>query len=187
MGVVLDIIFSNLIRASIILLVLIAMVNLNNSLFRQNERVVLNTTVASTVETIVNDVKLAGYGASTSKLFAKADSVEMSFYSDLGNDGSVKTVRYYLTGASGTHRILYRTLNAGTAFEIARDVVLFRLSYYSITGTSISGTNVSGVKSIKITLTIESGQKLVSKYSGVSDSLTYQSATWEGQIFPSGL
>lgn len=192
MGVILDIIGSFIVRASVVLLVITAMVNLNNSLFRQTERVALNDQVLGAVETISNDLSLAGYGLSTSKVFAVDDSIETSFSADLDNDGTTEIVRYYLgAGASGSHRILYRTLNAGTAFEIARDVILLRFYYYNITGGTVTGTNgtipANTIKSVKVSITIESNHKLNSIYSGSSDSTSYQKAVWEGHIFPKNL
>jgi hypothetical protein len=186
MVVILDILYSFIVRGSIVLVVLITMVNLNNALFRFTERASLNETVSSASETISNDLRLAGFRAS--KTFAKADSIEASFYADLDNNGTAETVRYYLgAGAAGSHRILYRTLNAGTPFEIARDVVLLRFNYYSITGTPLSGTTVSGIRSVKVYFMIESNHKLRSVYSGRMDTLTFQKAAWEGHLFPQGL
>jgi hypothetical protein len=188
MGVILDIVYSFIIRAMIVLIVLTAMVNLNDSLFRQTERVALNDLVLGAAETIDNDFTLAGYGPSTSKVFAKADSIEAIFSADIDNDGTTETVRYHLgSGASGSHRILYRTLNAGTDLEIARDVILLRFNYYSKTGTALSGTTVSGIKSIKISMTIESNHDLNSIYSGTSETSSFQKATWERQYFPENL
>lgn len=185
MDVMLDIIGSFVIRAAVVLIILTTMVNLNNSLFRQTENAALNDLVSGAGETISNDLSLAGYGSS-SKVFNKADSIETIFFADLDNNGSVETVRYYLgAGASGSHRILYRTLNSGPAFEIARDVILLRFKYYRITGGTISyGTFRSGIKSIKVSVTIESSHKLTSIYSGSSDTLRYQQSTWEAHIFP---
>ena len=181
----LDIIGSFVIRAAIVVLLLTSMVTLNNSLFRQTERVALNELASGVGETIFNDLSLAGYN-STSKTFNKADSIQVIFFADLDNNGSVEIVRYYLgAGASGSHRILYRTLNAGTAFEIARDVILLRFYFYNITGGTVSyGNNRTGIKSVKVSVTIESGQKLTSVYSGTSDILYYQQAKWEAHVFP---
>ena len=189
MGVMIDIIGSFVVRSAVVLIILTTMVNLSNSLYRQSERASLEVLVTGAGETIYNDLSLAGYNSS-SKLFLTADSVEARFYSDLDNNGSVETVRYYLSaGASGTHRILYRTLDAGTPFEIARDVVLLNFTYYSITGTSLTPpvTNVSGVKSVRIFLTIESNNKLISRYSGINDTTRYQQATWQGYVFPENM
>ena len=187
MAVMLDIIGSFVIRAAVVLIILTTMVNLSNSLYRQSERVALETLVTGAGETISNDLSLAGY-RSASKLFLTADSVQTRFYADLNDDGAVEIVRYYLSaGASGSHRILYRSLNGGTAFEIARDVVLLQFTHYSVTGSSLTGTNVSGVKSVRISLTIESNHKLRSFYSGRTDTLQYQKATWQGYVFPENL
>ncbi|MFA5832835.1 MAG: hypothetical protein WDA22_05080 [Bacteroidota bacterium] len=186
MGVLLDILGSFVIRAAVVLIILTTMITLNNSLFRQTERVALNELVSGIGETVFNDLSHAGYN-STSKTFNKADSIETIFFADLDNNGSVETIRYYLgSGASGSHRILYRTLNSGTAFEIARDVILLRFYYYNITGGTVSyGNNRTGIKSVKVSITIESSHKLVSVYSGTSDTLSYQQAKWEAHIFPS--
>lgn len=184
MAVMLDIIGSFIIRASVVLIILTTMVNLSDSLYRQSERAALEILVTGAGETVVNDLSLAGYN-SASKLFLTADSLQTRFYADLDNDGAVEIVRYYLSpGASGSHRILYRSLNGGTAFEIARDVVLLQFTHYSVTGGTLLGTNVSGVKSVRIFLTVESKYKLRSLYSGRSDTLQYLKASWQGYVFP---
>jgi hypothetical protein len=61
MAVMLDIIGSFVIRAAVVLIILTTMVNLSDSLFRQSERVALETLVTGAGETISNDLSLAGY------------------------------------------------------------------------------------------------------------------------------
>ena len=188
MNVILDITFSFIIRASVVLVILMAVVNLNNELYRQTDRVVLNDNLVSASQTISNDILLAGYGSSASKTFSIAQATDMSFTADIDNSGSNDIIRYY-TGPepTGSQYILYRTINGGTPFEITRDVFSLQFTYYDQYGTVKSGTSVSGITSVKVSIILESNHRLSSVYSDAASESTPQRVKWEGQFFPPNL
>lgn len=188
MNVILDITFSFIIRASVVLVVLMAVVNLNNELYRQTDRVVLNDNLVSASQTISNDILLAGYGSGASKTFATAQSTDMSFTADLDNSGVNEVVRYYLSPEpTGSQFILMRTIDGGSPFEITRDVFSLQFSYYDRLGTVKSGTSVTGITSVKVSIMLESNHRLSSVYSDENSELTPQRVKWEGQFFPPNL
>ena len=63
-----------------------------------------------------------------------------------------------------THRSLYRTVscyNGGAAFELMRDVDSLCFTYYdSLGNTKAYNVNVSGIKSIKVSLVMESSAQV---------------------------
>ncbi|MEW5800057.1 MAG: hypothetical protein AB1728_13745, partial [Bacteroidota bacterium] len=155
MGVIFDILGSFVVRAAIVAVMLNLMISLNEALYRKNDRMYLTEVLEAPSQVIANDLRLAGYNAS--KTFARAYTTDMMFYADTGNDGSVESIRFYLSGTT-----LYRRINSGTPFELARSVTYFNVTYYNIYGNQVSGSSVSGVKSIYIQLTIRSGNRITS-------------------------
>ncbi len=201
MAVILDILGSFVIRAAIVVVILNLMINLHQELSKNTERIYLNTSLYGSGDTtlakykflggvsqvIASDIKLAGFGAS--KIFATAQSNDVSFYADTGNAGTSQTIRYYIspTSPATAHKILYRTVDAGTPLEVARDVITFNLLYYKVDGTLASyGINVSGIKSIYITLVMESNMTEQTYQGALNDTLALQ-AKWERLFFPENL
>ncbi len=187
MAVILDILGSYVVRAAIVVVILNLMINLHQSLSKNTDRITLNGNINSVGEVIAADLKLAGYRAS--KTFAVAQTNEISFYADLDNSGTPRTIRYYLnpTTPATAHKILYRTINAGTPFEVGRDVITFSLSYYKVNGSLASyGTNITGIKSVYIAIIMESNMTEKTYQGPVSDTLALQ-AKWERHFFPENL
>ena len=160
---------------------------------------------------LTDDIRLAGYGPTgTTKTFDTAMAQAMAFTADINNDGVADFVRYYLGPTySGTHRSLYRMvscINGGAAFELARDVDSLCFTYYdSLGNTKAYSTNVSGIKSIKVSLVMESsgqvGDEITTApaasglYSHEKSTDTavnnfptkYVRAYWERTVFPQNL
>ncbi len=132
--------------------------------------------IVSSSTGIEDDLYKAGFRYTGEKI-AVADSDEIKFYGDLGNDGVIDTVRYSLGDAvelSGTpnpaDKYLYRTEDSGfpQALHIVTD---FKLSYYDSLGQQISYgdlTNSAGrlrIKTIRIKLIQESAEPIDDDYS----------------------
>ena len=162
-------------------------------------------------QVLTDDIRLAGYGPTgTTKTFDTAMAQAMAFTADINNDGVADFVRYYLGPTySGTHRSLYRMvscINGGSAYELARDVDSLCFTYYdSLGNTKAYSTNVSGIKSIKVSLVMESsgqvGDEITTApaasglYSHEKSTDTavnnfptkYVRAYWERTVFPQNL
>lgn len=182
MGVIFDILGSFVVRAAIVAILLNLMLMLHGTLYRTTQQVYLNQVIISPSQTISNDLALAGYNSSTN--FLKADLSEMIFYADLDNNGTSETVRYYVS-----NNILYRTINGGTPFELARSVTKFEISYYNILGSQLSYTYVpprTTVKSVFVQITLASTNKITTINSGKMDTTT-QTVSWSKHIFPQNL
>ncbi len=203
MGVILDILGSFVVRAAIVVVILNLMINLHQELSKSSDRIMLNTSMYGYSDTsaffrnkylggvsqvIAADIRLAGYNAV--KTFAIAKINEISFSADTGNTGTSQIIRYYTnpaTPSSVNKAILYRTVDAGTPLEVARDIITFRIAYYKVDGSLASfGTNVNQIKSIYITLSIASNMT-ERKYQGALDDTLALQTKWENHFFPENL
>jgi len=212
MSTMLDIIGSMVIRGAIVLMTLYLSVGLQSAYTYKNALYTVKQKTVIPAEVLTDDIRLAGYGPTgTTKVFATAMSQAMQFTADIDNDGVADMVQYYLgpTYSGSTHRSLYRTvscINGGAPFELARDVDSLCFTYYDSLGNTKSySTNVSGIKSIKVSLVMESNAQvadeittaptasgLYTKKTTVDTTVTnfstkYVRAYWERTIFPQNL
>ncbi|HSD63627.1 MAG TPA: hypothetical protein VLB50_07505 [Ignavibacteriaceae bacterium] len=131
--------------------------------------------IVSSSTAIEDDFYKMGFRATGEKI-SVADSCEIKFCGDLGNDGSLDTVRYYLGDIdelSGTpnpnDRYLYRTLNSNEpqSLHIITD---FNLSYFDSLSQPISFsdlTNAAGrarVKTVRVLMIQESQESVEDNY-----------------------
>jgi hypothetical protein len=188
MGVMIDIIGSTIIRGAIVLVILNLNISLNNALSEKTARATVKQKTVVPAQVMTDDIRLAGYGTAV-KTFAIANADEVTFTADLDNDGTAETVHYYLGAApsGSTHHVLYRSINGGTGFELARDVDSLVFKYYYLDGTSAGpGTDIDNIKSINVKLLIESNAQ-VSEGIGTNNTPQYVKAYWERTIFPQNL
>jgi hypothetical protein len=188
MGVMIDIIGSTIIRGVIVLVILNLNVSLNNALAEKTARAIVKQKTVVPAQVITDDLRSAGYNM-VQKTFPIAKADEVTINTDFDNDGIAETVHYYLGAApaGSTHRILYRQLNGGTSFELARDVDSLVFKYYDFNGATLApGLNVNYIKSIYVRLVIESNAQ-VSEGIGTDSTPKYVKAYWERTIFPYNL
>lgn len=138
-------------------------------------------------DTLDQDFTKVGYSSITTggldptKIIVSADTSSIKFLSDVGDNGTVDTVYYYLGPAgelSGTinprDRILYRMIRSPLASWVTlryQGVTIFRLTYFDTYGNVISSpvATTVNIKSIQIYLKMESAVP----YNGI-----YVSANW---------
>jgi hypothetical protein len=207
MSTMLDIIGSMVIRGAIVLMTLYLSVGLQSAYTYKSVLYTVKQKTVIPAEILTDDIRLAGYGPTTSKLFDTAHSQAIQFHADLNSDSTSETIYYYLgpqyTGSA--HRSLFRVKNGGTPFELARDVDSLHFTYYNVTGATVSGHNVSGIKSIKVSLVMESNVQVADEIitapvaPGLNSSKTnvdttvtnfptkYVRAYWERTVFPQNL
>jgi hypothetical protein len=210
MSTMLDIIGSMVIRGAIVLMTLYLSVSLQSAYTYKSTLYTVKQKTVIPAEVLTDDIRLAGYGPTTSKVFTIANSQAMQFSADVNNDSIPETVYYYLgpqyTGT--THQSLFRvvsSINGGVPYELARDVDSLCFTYYDVYGNTLSGTNVSGIKSIKVSLVMESNAQVADEIttapsaSGLyskevsTDTVTanfgtkYVRAFWERTVFPQNL
>lgn len=194
MATMIDIIGSTIIRGAIVLIILNLNISLNNALSQKTVRAALKQKTVVPAQVLTDDIRLAGYNQPYNpgppfKPFAIAKSDEIQFLADLDSDSTADVVHYYLGAApsGSTHRVLYRQLNGGASFELARDVISLTFTYYNSFGSTIApGLNKTGIKSISVKLKIESSVQATEGI-GTDNTARYETAYWERTLFPQNL
>lgn len=208
MSTMLDIIGSMVIRGAIVLMTLYLSVGLQSAYTYKSVLYTVKQKTVVPAEVLTDDIRLAGYGPTgTKKTFDIAASQEIEFAADIYNNGFADQIHYYLGSAySGSaHRSLYRVINGGAPSELARDVDSLCFTYYDVYGNTLSGTNVSGIKSVKVSLVMESNAQVgdeITTAPAASGLYSHQVATdtavnnfpnnyvrafWERTVFPQNL
>jgi hypothetical protein len=132
--------------------------------------------IVSSSSAMEEDLYKAGFKEPGEKI-AVADSNEIKFFGDLGNNGSMDTVRYSLGNTAelaGTSnpddRYLYRTLNSDVPQPL-HVVTSFYLSYFDSLGQQINYTDLTNsagrarIKTIRMKLIQESSEPIDNQYS----------------------
>lgn len=147
---------------------------------------------------LINDIPKIGYDkkAVLTTKFEKADSVELSFFSNLDNSGSVEKItwKYYpqITPehAKNPHaRILTRTID-GDETALNAGVTAFTIRYYDNYGAStpmptpINTSNFDDIVQIEIEMELQSDYELNYR---VSDSGNYVNTIWKKRFSPVNL
>ncbi len=124
--------------------------------------------IARVIEFDFNRIGLGVPG--TTQPIIRADSTRITFLSDINENGVVDTLRYILSdtsSANGTQnpidKILYRVLNDESQNDAALGVTKFKLKYFTFMGYETS--NLSQIRTIEISLTVESTIPYDNRYS----------------------
>ncbi len=176
MAIVLDIVGSLAIRGAIIAVILQVNVSLQQTLTLKTATANVRENLATMVSIIETDVRQAGYAVS-SPIFLTSAVNDVKFRTDLANDGTVDTVRLYLSGTE-----VYRKKNSETALRIGIGVTQLSFTYYTSTGATTTDPN--SVKSLKWSVSMEESYTI----SGTGDGETHRpSAQSEFQVYPENL
>ena len=112
MTILLDLIGSWFVRASMIAVMLGLTVTLNDALYQSSQQAGNNGNVAVIDSIIYADVNDAGYNVSpVSSTFQIAESTDLKFYADINGGGIPETVRYTITKQNDGTYNLYRNVN----------------------------------------------------------------------------
>ncbi len=146
---------------------------------------------------IIHDIPKIGYQEKgiLSNIFVKADSTEISFYSNLDDAGNVELVTWKYTDAPVTNsknpndEILVRTVD-GDKTEITVGVTKFRINYYDSYGsdipmtTPVSSSDFSKIVQVEIELELQSNYTLSQRN---TDSGRYTKTYWKKRFSPVNL
>ncbi|HBX64931.1 MAG: hypothetical protein CL670_08910 [Balneola sp.] len=146
---------------------------------------------------IVNDIPKIGYQNKTvlANKFVTADSDEISFYSDLNNDGTINQITWKYTdlpspgSKNPNDNILRRTVD-GDETEINVGVTSFTIRYYDEYGsttpmaTPISSSNFDDIIQIEVELELQSSYDLSYRN---SDDENYITTSWQKRFSPVNL
>jgi hypothetical protein len=137
------------------------------------------------VRLIEYDFSRIGLGINDPKqsILTLADSTDLRFYLDADGNGTLETLRYYLSDTIAAaitdnprDRILYRVVNGGTPERISTGLTGFMIKYYDAAGNKSS--DLQKIKTFIVRLEMESD--II--YDG-----RYPRLIWEGKITPPNL
>lgn len=148
-------------------------------------------------DVIINDIPKIGYKNKTvlSTKFAKADSDEISFYSDINNDNTINQITWKYTdlpslgSKNPNDNILKRTVD-GDETEINFGVTKFEIRYYDQYGeatpmaTPVSSSNFDDIVQIEIEMELQSSYSLSYRD---SDDENYIRTNWQKRFSPVNL
>ena len=183
MGAIIDIIGSLVIRAVIVIVMLNLSVSLQTTLYQKTSRAVVKQSVASTAQTVIADMKLIGYNASSPMQNATPDDIQFLAAIDSSN-GPVKLVHYYTSvqSTSPKRMVLYRQINGGAPQEVGRDIDSLVFSYYDSIGNV--PPNLADIRSVKLRFSVASKDSFAGFLN--SDTKVFE-GVWERQFFPKNL
>ncbi len=177
MNILLDIAGSLAIRGAIVLVILRLNVSLQQTLMLKTATANVRENLATLVSIIETDMRQAGYNVSGTA-FIKADTSEVIFLADFKNNGTIDTVRYYLSDGK-----VYRkesTMTRTTCIGIG--LTQFRFEYYDYTGAPAA--TLDNIRSVKLIVAMEENYTITQ----LSDGQSYRpSARSEHQFFPPNL
>lgn len=174
-------------------LIVLMVINLNMSVnVAATQNLYSNVTqrqVVTSADVIEYDIYKIGYRVN-GDVITKADSTELSFKSDIDNDGIDDDIKYYVDGTSSVNgtfnpndRILWRDLNDKSALTsfIITDL---NFSYYDSLGQKIEYSFLidqvhrNKIKTVKVKITTETGELIDGDYETIS---------WEKIIRPKNI
>jgi hypothetical protein len=139
----------------------------DHSFVNTNDLVVQQNVMAITA-LLEADFRQIGLGADSSVVIT-AGLHSISFYADLGGDGTVDLVTYSVSNPAAAaetpnprDKILYRVVNGKTQVNAAMGVTDFRLRYFDLNG-NVTG-DVARIKIIEMALAMESPIPYRGKY-----------------------
>ena len=127
--------------------------------FRQTNTLIVQNIAIGIIEVMEHDFHNIGFGVNGTA-FAIADSNLISYYVDLGADGTVDSVTYFIsdtTAAATTpnplDKILYRVVNNQPLNDAALGVTHFRLRYFDHIG--IETNDLDAITTIEVSLEVQ--------------------------------
>lgn len=184
MGVLVDHIGATIIGGMVILVLLGITLNLQQT----NREIVMEnmaqTTIADVAAVIENDLVKIGYHVprTTSRILEWSPSA-ISFLSDIDNNGSIDTIRYYLGDATELlqtqnpdDKPLYRLINGQTLKGSSFGCTDFQLAYYDSTGQA--AVTADQVRTIGLRISVQSK---------AASGETYAGTFWQSLIRPMNL
>ena len=185
----LDMVGSFVIGGLIILIVINLNLSINAAATQNLYSNVTQRQVVSSVEVIESDIYKIGYRVDSDAI-SEADSNEISFFSDIDNDGFKDEIRYYLASTSSmsetynpNDRILWRELNeenSSTPFVVTK----LNFSYYDSLGQLIDYTSLinqsirNQIRLIKVRVETQTGELIDGNYETIQ---------WEKNIRPKNI
>lgn len=176
----LDIVGSVIVGGLILLILFRLNSSASSNLYNENSELTVQQAMVSQVQVIENDFRKIGYCKIWTKIpdptkaILLADSTKIKFLTDVGNDGNVDSLYYYLGPASEltstpnpNDKLLYRVVNTETARSSNIGITNFKLTYYDALDKKITPLPVAQtgqIHKIQIDIQVENSESVDSVY-----------------------
>jgi hypothetical protein len=195
MTIVLDLLGSWIIRASLITVMLTLTVSLNNALYQSNQQATAKQMIVAVDSIIYSDLNMAGYNVvpTTYPYYAfgtpgsaTITDTNVTFYGDLNGGGTPETIRYWTSYDNTTGlRKLYRYVNnenGGKDLSLGNNFKSVAFKYYNMYGKVT--TRADSVVAVRVQLTTQAANSVSSAYSSITGKFT---VTTDFQVHPANL
>ena len=181
------------IGAIIMLSILTRGINLNQASIEKTTILIMQTNSVTAARIIEYDFVKAGYHVPKGTAVTSADSISITFKSDLLDDGIVRTISYSLGPVSEANvavtknprdRILHRSVTGHASTDAILGLTDLVFSYYDSAGkATIIPANI---RSIYVHMDFEASERVIKTTDTPSDT-GFQGVHWEKTIFPRNL
>ncbi|KAB2837900.1 MAG: hypothetical protein F9K45_12045, partial [Melioribacteraceae bacterium] len=156
-------------------MILLLIMRMNTTLLESATTISIEKSVQSNITSLIDELdyyfKQIGYRVKDEQKIITADKNEISFLSDIDNDGDIDTVSYYLSKKkilketeNPNDKLLYRVINSSPEETSNLGVTAFELAYYNGAGALTNDENE--IKYIKYTIEVESFFPINGEYKG---------------------
>ena len=173
---------------------MIAIISLDGNVSSTSHQTTLETgtqeNIVALAELFDHDFLKIGHRKPAPKLKpGVTDSIRITWYSDIDNNGTMDSVFYYLgdkecNSPNPNTRILYRKINNANPGIVNHGIVSFNLSYYDSSMTQINYSNLNNITGINKVCAIKIRVRVESQYKIEKD---YASTFWEKTYRPRSL
>jgi hypothetical protein len=185
MPIVIDLLGSWIIRASLITVMLTLTVTLNNTLYQSNVQATAKQRIVAVDSIIYSDLNMAGYNVSGTTFQVAGDTL-MRFWGDVNGGGVQDDVRYMALYDSTTGlRKLYRYVNnenGGKDLLLGSNFKTVTFLYYDSNGNQT--TTLANIVAVRVRLTTTVTNAITKAYSSVTGNYT---VTTDFQVHPANL
>lgn len=118
-------------------------------------------------------------------IFTETDPTEVTFKLDSDSNGTLETMRYYLSTTTETNalktanpndKVLYRVVNGGAPQIVANGLTAFKIQYFNSDGAETA--TMSAIRALVVSMTVESN---------FGADTAYPKLFWQGRITPPSL
>jgi hypothetical protein len=181
------------IGALILITIFARAVNLNQTSTEKTFTLNLQTNAVTAARVLEYDLVKAGFHVPKGTAITQADSVSITFQSDLLDGGTINTVQYYLGAINESQvaltknprdRVLHRMVSGISTTDAILGLTNLKFRYYDSVGNT---TNVlANIRSIYARMDFESPERVIKPVDTPSDT-AYPGVYWEKTIYPRNL
>ncbi|MCX6135074.1 MAG: hypothetical protein NTU47_14770 [Ignavibacteriales bacterium] len=195
---ILDIITSAVMAGVLLLIALRLNAQANESTTVYNGSVILQQNITTLVGWIEHDFRQIGYCRDWTKIpkssdsFRRADTSDITFWTDVNNAGNKDSIRWYIGGTNDNivnqtpnpnDRLIYRVVNNGTPKGWNLGVTQFRLRYFRLNRTEMTApvSSPDEIYEIQISIACQSPYKFSEQWrasAGGTDSVQDFQVFW---------